>query len=198
MSEEAGGKEAGRAGGGCQGWGAWCTLESQCCLEPPGPQGTSPQGGRWDVVSSRRGWGGPAQPGIPVRPVWGWAPGGHWLRLATPPEAPCLSHPERLEGWRRRLPRRESLWLPGHNKIPRESAHKREAPASPVFALGVHKGHENLPRKAQTRVPRQDTPRSQEGQGTQARPSPPGHPWPRSLEILTVLQMGTPKPREKD
>lgn len=50
-----------------------------------------------------------------------------------------------------------------------------------VCPWGSTKVMRTSPGKAQTRVRRQDTPRPQEGQGTQARPSPPGHlPTPRS------------------
>lgn len=64
-----------------------------------------------------------------------------------------------------------------------------------VFVLGVHRGHENLPRKANTRVNWQDTPRSQEWQPMTACPSLPGClPRPGAPDPPTVPQMEKPRP----
>lgn len=100
MREEAAGKDLGRADGEPQGGGAPPHTGEPVCLELPGPQEQALRG-RWDLGSSQLcGWGGLAQPGVPVGPVWGLGlRQGHLCpALArTPAEAPRPSSPGQVK-----------------------------------------------------------------------------------------------------
>ena len=64
-----------------------------------------------------------------------------------------------------------------------------------VFVLGVHRGHENLPRKANTHVSQRDVPRSWEWHPVTVCPSLPGHlPMPGAPDPPAVPPMGRPRP----
>lgn len=130
---------------GAAGMGRLVQTGESVCLKPPGPQEQAPggEGGTWFPA----GVGGTVQPSQAFQSAQcgGWAPGGRWLGLATPPEAPWLSRPGRLA----EAPPKAGKPLAARSQcVPRESAHKREAPPSRMFALGVHKGHENFPRES--------------------------------------------------
>ena len=66
----------------------------------------------------------------------------------TPPEVPWLSPPRTAECLRGTSQGEKTFACVVTARPPAESASKRQAPSSPMFALGVHKGHENLPRES--------------------------------------------------
>lgn len=138
------------------------------CLWLPGPQEQAP-GGRWDLDSSRRGWGGPAQPGIPVRPVWGLGSRRPLALALTQPEAP-ISGQLRACG---APPRRETFALHGYLTSTGNMPTSGRRCLHPCLSLGSTEVRRTLPGKANTRVRQQDKPHFQEGQGTKARPPGP-------------------------
>lgn len=66
----------------------------------------------------------------------------------TPPEAPWLSPPRTPEGLRGASQGGKTFACVLTAHPPAECTSKRQAPSSPMFTLGVHKGHENLPRES--------------------------------------------------
>lgn len=131
---------------------------------------------------------GPAQPGIPVRPVWAGR-GGHWLRPATP-EAPCLPHPGRLKASGGASQGGESLWLPGHNVSPGESAHSGGTGFTRVCPWGPQRSQRtSLLESTDTCAPAgHATLPGGQGHAGHAHPRQVA-PWPRAWDPLTVLQM---------
>lgn len=82
--------------------------------------------------------------------------------------------------------------------VPRESAHKREAPASPVFALGVHKGHENLPKESTDTCAPAGHATLPGGAGHAGTPVPArSPPWPRSLRSPDCVADGDTEAKGK-
>lgn len=180
----------GRTRAGLRGEGRPGHTGEPVCLELPGPQEQAP-GGRWDRNSAGlRRWGGPAQPGVPVGPVWGLgprrplAPGAGALRPApapTPPDAPRPSQPR--TGERLRAPSRSGQHVLARSpRAPWRVRARERVPASgrrglhPCSSLGSTEVKRTLPGKASACVSRPERPCAQEGPGVRARPSLPRAP----------------------
>lgn len=146
MSEDAGSKDAGRTEGDGGEGATWCTQGSQCVRSCLGPR-NRPRGevGRrfqqaWVGRSSPARHSSPAGVGLGSR-----RPPAPAL---TPPEAPWLSPPRTPEGLRGASQGGKTFACVLTALPPAECTSKRQAPSSPMFTLGVHKGHENLPRES--------------------------------------------------
>lgn len=188
MREEAAGEDLGRAGGGLQGGGHLLHTGEPVCLELPGPQEQALRGG-WDLGSSRLCVGGAVWPSQEFQLAqcggWAWGKGNcAQLPALTPLDAPRPSSPGQGRACMS-PPGAQRVCLCVYRASPRECMPL-------MFVLGVHRGHENLPREANMSVSQQDMPLLQVWQPMTARPSRPGHlPMPGAP---TVLQMGKPRP----